>query len=1044
MQLKLRAVSPRLFAVIAFVAVITPLTANVASGQKRQDRLPSNRDPIPTPEYWGTFMKLDQGELSQALDLAQRGLRQAPRGANGRFIDAICYHVSIGESFYKQGQYSEALVQYQNALLQFLLWPEWALKVDWPIQGQIRPHRPVKIAWGQTTRQNVQYADLGENQMMNRGGLIPIPGGAALNNARKFPINAIEIVRATAVAMQRYRELMGPTCQHELLVSKLDTALASAFPPNHYSQCFGDVLRGLVARMRGDEGQAEGLFKRGMLLGGVFDHPLTPIALYELGSISMDSGNFVKAIEEFTEATYTQAYYLYPAGPTLMERAFHNAYLCTQLSNRNGDYPATSVVAQLARQEEWFHITATMNLDMAEAALVAGDLRNAQQFLRATSAAFGRRDMQNGVIGIRFKHLSATYEYANGKVAAGDALLEDAFDMKANGASKWLLHMQIADNRITQGLENVGAIKALRLYETVLRSPARADWLVDPMDTMTVLRTPHDDIYENWFELAIKRQDNDTALRIADLVRRHRFFQNLPLGGRLLGLRWLLDGPQDRLNNEEALMRRDLLAEYPDFATYGEQAAALQKDLREIPWAVADPELQQKQIELLEKLAVASQTREAILRQMAVRREVGSLSFPPLRGTIEVRQELKEGQLALIFFKTSRSMHVFQIGRSAGKEIYVSWRIEAAAMKRAMRPTKTMLRELGNFAANRQMRADDLASTEWRETAGELSDAIFGTQTIPEGTNELIVVPDGMFWYVPFEALQLSAAGGQKESIISRMRVRYAPTMALILPEGDRKLPLPNTAIATGKMALPEPPELITEAAQAIAADVPGAAAIPDELPASSAIYGTLFDRLVILDEIQDSTTHPFGWSPLSVEKAGRASITLADWFALPFDAPREIIMPGYHTMAEDGLKTQNEATTGSEMFLSVMGMMSCGTRTILLSRWRTGGQTCYDLVREFVRELDTMTAAEAWQRCVFLSLELPLDPAKEARVNLARNNQPFKASHPFFWAGYMLFDSGLPPADKDGDALPGNVGADPAAAGQRGGIQGAGFGGGN
>ena len=42
----------------------------------------------------------------------------------------------------------------------------------------------------------------------------------------------------------------------------------------------------------------------------------------------------------------------------------------------------------------------------------------------------------------------------------------------------------------------------------------------------------------------------------------------------------------------------------------------------------------------------------------------------------------------------------------------------------------------------------------------------------------------------------------------------------------------------------------------------------------------------------------------------------------------------------------------GNEVFLSVCGLMANGARTMLLSRWRTGGQTSFDLVREFIQEL--------------------------------------------------------------------------------------------
>ena len=65
--------------------------------------------------------------------------------------------------------------------------------------------------------------------------------------------------------------------------------------------------------------------------------------------------------------------------------------------------------------------------------------------------------------------------------------------------------------------------------------------------------------------------------------------------------------------------------------------------------------------------------------------------------------------------------------------------------------------------------------------------------------------------------------------------------------------------------------------------------------------------------------------------------------------------------------QTKKGSADGSDLFLSIMGLMSSGVRTVLISRWRTGGQTSYDLVREFAQELPHTTPVDAWQRaCCF------------------------------------------------------------------------------
>ena len=79
----------------------------------------------------------------------------------------------------------------------------------------------------------------------------------------------------------------------------------------------------------------------------------------------------------------------------------------------------------------------------------------------------------------------------------------------------------------------------------------------------------------------------------------------------------------------------------------------------------------------------------------------------------------------------------------------------------------------------------------------------------------------------------------------------------------------------------------------------------------------------------------------------------------------------------------------------------------MLLSRWQVGGASTQELVREFVQELPHTTANDAWQRSVQLARELQLDPSQEPRVKWRPDDPPLTAAHPFFWAGYLLLDTG-------------------------------------
>ncbi len=56
-------------------------------------------------------------------------------------------------------------------------------------------------------------------------------------------------------------------------------------------------------------------------------------------------------------------------------------------------------------------------------------------------------------------------------------------------------------------------------------------------------------------------------------------------------------------------------------------------------------------------------------------------------------------------------------------------------------------------------------------------------------------------------------------------------------------------------------------------------------------------------------------------------------------------------------------------------------------------------------------TADEAWQRAVQLVSQSPLDPQHEPRVKRKPDAPPVNAENPFFWAGYLLVDTGAEPS---------------------------------
>jgi hypothetical protein len=341
-----------------------------------------------------------------------------------------------------------------------------------------------------------------------------------------------------------------------------------------------------------------------------------------------------------------------------------------------------------------------------------------------------------------------------------------------------------------------------------------------------------------------------------------------------------------------------------------------------------------------------------------------------------------------------------------------AWRV--ASVPALLRQMQTMFRDMGQYGQNSQPTVKDLCDEKWRQSAKQVLTTLLkdSPADFSQTFDELAVVPDGILWYLPFEALQVTV-GGQPQSLISRFHVRYAPTLSLCTPQGPVRNAPGNTAVVVGKLYPHDADGVAKAAFEQLSGVVSSAVAVRTPSPAPSSIYGTLFHRLIVFDDLVLSDQDPYGWILAPIDK-GKTGATLADWLTLPWGGPNVVILPGFHTAAEDGLKRLHRGSPGNEMFLSVCGLMANGAQTLLLSRWRTGGQTSYDLVREFIQELPNGSAADAWQRAVLLTMDSRVNFPAEPRVKRTTADEAPKASHPFFWAGYMLVDSGAVPRESD------------------------------
>lgn len=986
-------VAQRLRATVLVAASLTLLLPSAAFAQVRG---------APSDTYRTIFNVFYDGDYNDALKWYQQEWRGAIKAGQMRWIDSICYATMMGECYYHMGLLPQALENYTAAVNLYLNYPDWMIRCQFrPIQtGRASP-----VPWGVSTRGS-QLGHYPTRTSMLQGAIdntTRYKDGGLVQQAIMYPVDVQEIVRCTALAIRRRAELLGPLSKYDALNKQLEAVLQQPIGPrNHWSQAYADILLAEALLANGKEALAAPLLTRSTVAQGQYDHHLTPTALLELGRIALRQANYPVAAKAFFEATIS-AYYYDDYG--VLEEAFRYAAQTHLLANKKGVLPALGPAAEWAHAKNWRQLRASFLLSAAEGELCAGQTARAATLLDGATVAIGRRSMGAGWIGARLNYLRSVAHFQARRLDLGEQALAAALKYM-RGGSLWLFHIDQVDAAVASGA--VTARNAVDLYRDVLRDPQAADWAADPLESLAALCAANPGAMERWFLAALDRSDRDAALGIAlevsDRARRRRFFSTLPLGGRLHALRWLLEAPPVTLDKKALVQRQDVLAEFPAYQALQQQAKQVAERLAKLPLAPKDADAGRLQIALLAELGKISAQQEVMLREMAVRRVPADFLFPPLRPTDEFQKAIPSGTAVLSFFAAGNRLHGFLLNREKGT-VWVIKRAGALLDKGGM---EKLLRELGNYDANREVAVKDLADPQWRKTAQQVLEVLLeGSQVdLSKEFRELVIVPDGMLWYLPFEALPIGG-GERSQPLIARVQVRYAPTLSLALPDGRTRRPNPKTALVAGRLYPRQTDAAIEASSKEILLAAPEASVFGrGTLPANSALFKTQIGQLIVLDDIVGAEHGPFDWAPIQGDRS-KPGNTLADWMALPWGAPDVVILPGFHTPAENAGKRISRAAAGADVFLSVCALMSSGVRTVLLSRWRTGGQSAVDLVREFVQELPHSEPADAWQRAVMVVAESPLNLDAEPRIKKSPGDQPPRGNHPFFWAGYMLVDPG-------------------------------------
>lgn len=991
-QIQQRRLASFVMATFAFACVVFALSVSTMQSCVAQTQS------LPGADYNLSFRRFYLADYRDA----QRDFRSAERGAfkfgNTRFLDSVCYWTMLGETYYHMGNYAEAISLYEQALGLYVQFQDdnWQTRIQnaaIKIQPDTAAVAQARINWGTPRPRRVANVPNSFQVMFGQFGGVQqaLQQGGLAQQPKIQPVNVTEIMRCVALCLHRRRVIKGPTAKYDPFSSRLVRALnKGARGDGSIVGSYNGVCLGIAHATMEDWGKASAMLKRSLVMAGNLEHPLTPIGQLEAAYIGLSIDNDVVASRLALEASYSAA--IFNQFDLIAEALSVGATV--HLKTNRSAYPPLPNAIQWANRTNARLMHATAMVRLAECFSEAGNVSTSQQILRDSNRVINRRNtLENSVIGARLKYVSALNQFLSADFANGQGTLAGAIKHFRTG-SLWLYRLQLANALAANSAVSQRQID--QLYSVLLRDPSEIDWRQDPFEAIAFLSTPHVAAMELWFEVAVARRDFKKAFAIAELVRRHRFFASLPMGGRLMAFRWIMHAPTSALNSKALEQRTKFFNRNTGYKKTVDRVNQIKDELNEIPLlSETGSDDEQLRQQLLTELASISAVQESTLASNALRREPSEMVFPPKFTEKQIRSVIRPDQLGLVTLATANGYHFFVVDQSS---LQYTGFYKTRIMHRAV---AGLLKGIG--ALDVAVDTKTINDPDWQKDAKTIADTIFA-RIVPDqwdATKELVVVPDGALWYLPFEILMLGE-GESQEMIVDRINVRYSPTASLAFG-GQRPIAKPtNLVTATDKLSPKTELELSTQQYLEILDPLPESIQV-SRLNQSSNLMGSQIDRLLAWSYIKSVKNAPYNTKLLSIETQKIDNGTINAWMSLPWGGPQHVILPGYQS---PGITLKGRGV-GQDMFLTTTGLMASGSRTALISRWNSAGKTAMLLSGHYaanLQENDLHKALTAGREKVQTE---DVDFSNEPRVRSKPTDPTIKGEHPYFWASHMLL--GIP-----------------------------------
>lgn len=951
---------------------------------------------LPRAEYYAAKEFYGAGRTLEATEGFRAALNRARRIGEQRWVDSIPPLVMLGECYYEQGSLALALEQYDAALMLALANPGWINQIEVGVEQlpelegvakginwfpKSNPSRSVAVP------EAVQIAvDPTQAQVGPQGNVV-----APISLLTR--LDATEIFRTLAVALQRRWQVLGPLSKHSPLsepVSKLflNDPLQQTAWVNHAWL----ILRGLSQLSIGAPAGANTQLRAGATLPNQFDYFMTARALITLAELNAASGNYQAAIVSLQDAALVAAQF---------EQHGELSEALSLLSAYAAASHRIELVEPMQRAAIWCNKKSVRSqvaaaVGAAELAIYTGDFGTADKLTKQSAAILRLREVGLPRYQARLSFVGALMAFAQNRGALGISNLDAALKLMRGSAQTGAVVERVFQAQMTLDLLAGGAITSIdaeSLLVEILQEPTANDWQRFPLKSLATITTASIPAYERLLELAAIRGDAEQVLMRIDRLQRQRLYEALPLGGRLLTWRHAVSTDLRQLPDNVRKTTESTLQRFPEISNAVGRIDALLNQLQNEPLPLDERQLTGDSKKAFSELMDLSDSLENQLAFQTLLRKPLDRFLPGKGDLTKLQESLLDDDLMLALAVTNQRL----FGVAISKSKIQHW--QSVELKEIDGKLNMLLVELGFVKQPvAQLPSEILApDAAWRSRSRELLELLFPAeiQQSIRASKRVLIAPNDRLWYVPFELLP-DDAKPRSPHWIERRAVVYLPSLSSIDWAVRPKSTIKDTVGVIGRYFSIDK-EINEEQAQQLVQGIANSHAIflDQKLSIPSSIWLRIrTDQLWVAAAIES-----LGWDTTMLPFGNAKQATLGSWFRTPQNAPTSVILGGLETSIRKG-----QLGNGNDIFLPACGLLLSGSETAIVARFPSRGKSSAALLLRYLEEMEVEHSSAAMRRAILAQWNESYLIADEPVLLPAGKESSALTSgyHPLLWNSYM------------------------------------------